>query len=283
MNETFDMASWRKKWENPELFTPEKREEKYEVLRELLKYELKWLESLRANCAFPEREGFDSRIVQRLAKTQHKLLNLLVKIGVPGLFPFVAVPIAGRDEVLTTFKMVMSLSRPGERLEPALNFEQVFDVKQGKPRSKRFSHFMINVNEGRLTDGFSPKDVIAQIEAAKFFCPDLGQTIAYIKHSDLLRHPFCVYACGSRYRDNKLVPVICNDQGNRTLTWGEIDKARAGSVCPSYQMSLKASSLEGFFSLKAYIRLGAWERIRRGFFTYRKPLHTETENDVDIV
>jgi len=270
MNELFNPELWLSHWIDPGLFTPERREERYEVLKELLKYQLKLFEQLRANCAVPERKGFDSRAVQLLAKIQDKVLKIAMEICVPEFFPFQ--PVIPRA-VMDYYSIVMALSRLGEQWDSRISLNKVFDIKVKGARSTYFPYFIFNIRTG--PKGLTPKENIAQISAIRFHAFDFAEALVFPMNTGNINKPFFIFAGGAMYGDLnfvKSVPgLVKKDQTAPILTWIPMDEVKDGGVCPSFQTYRRAVSLRGLFSPKVWIRHGALERIRQGLHLYRKP------------
>lgn len=263
---SFDMVSWKKSWSRIDLSATEK----YELLWKLFKYQVKLLELFRSNSVVSEREGFDSTQVQRLAKIQHRVINLAMEIGVPNLFPFV--PVLPK-QIVTTYNVIMKISHPGSNWQPHLNLDNVFD-REKKIRPRFFPYFMFNINDGRLMEGLSPQENIVKIAVDKFVAVNLIEDLAYLLHSGQLDKSFFDHACGSGYGEEysggkNIVPGLCKEeQDNPALTRNHISKPISGWHCPSYQTYRRAVSLQGLISPKALMKLSTWQRMRNRF-SYR--------------
>ena len=265
MNELLETISWSERWAKGGLSTPDK----FDMLLWLYKREMKTLERFRSTYAEPNRPGFDSRQVQRLAKIQKKVLKLAMEISRPDLFPFV--PVLPK-EVMQTFDIIMKLSNSGERWSEGINLSKVEDAKRKPARPVFFPYFLFIIDDGKSRKGLSPNESVIHIVNKGFLTMNLTEALQYLMHSNSLDQPFSVHACGARNKlDKNSVPGLIKDQGGPRLTWSPADQPKVGWTCPSYQTFRRAASLLGFISPKVWIRMGAWERIRSGFFPFRKP------------
>jgi hypothetical protein len=269
MNEFLDVVLWMEKW-NKQTFCKLDYEERRAMLVRLFKFQIKTMEALELDCLVSENdqmimEGLDPRKVYRLAKMQKRVIRIALKIGKPGLIPFL--PVLPR-RMITTYNIVMRLSAFGERWIPALNLNKVSDVKNRKTGPHEIPYFIFNIDEGNDGRDHSPQNNINRIKVNGFRGMNLAEALAYQMHTRILNRADSnrafIHACGSTYKDERLVPGLHIDQdGCPGITWSEIDNPKQGWNCPSYQADRVAISWQGIISLKAWLKLGKWRKIRK--------------------
>lgn len=250
MNDQFDMIAWMKRWDQGNFSNAEK----YDMLKRLFKFQLKRLEELQYDCLVPEKDKhvgeLDSRSVYRLAKMKNKVIAKAMEIGKPGLVPFL--PVLPR-KIINTFHVIMQLYNSGENWYPSLQLNKVDMGKETSPY--HVPYFIFNIDQGWETAGLSPQNGRNDILAKGFHPMNLAEALADQMHTNILKQLF-IHACGSTYRENKkAVPdLYIDEQGNFGMKSGDVDKAKSGFVCPSYQDHMVAISWRGIISPKAWIR-----------------------------
>ncbi len=269
MNRAFDMVLWMEQW-NKQTFCKLDYEVRRVMLVRLFKFQIKTMEALELDCLVSEKdqmimEGLDPRKVYRLAKMQKRVIRIALKIGKPGFIPFL--PVLPR-KMITTYNIVMRLSAFGERWMPAISLHKVFDVKSRKTGPHEIPYFIFNIDEGKDGKDRSPQYNINRIKANGFREMNLAEALAYQMHTRVLNrtdnNKAFIHACGSTYRDERLVPGLYIDQeGCPGITWSEIDQSKERWACPSYQVDRVAISWQGIISLKAWLKLGKWRQIRK--------------------
>jgi len=272
MNRAFDMVLWMEQW-NKQTFCKLDYEVRRAMLIRLFKFQIKTMEALEFDClacgndilGLEDTEKFDPRKIYRLAKMQKRVIRIALKIGKPGLIPFL--PVLPR-KMITTYNIVMRLSAHGERWMPAVNLNKVFDAKNRKTGPHEIPYFIFNIDEGKNRKDFSPQHNIDKIRVNGFREMNLAEALAYQMHTRILNradgNKAFIHACGSIYRNEELVPGLYIDQeGCPGITWSEINNPKQGWICPSYQADRVAISWQGVISLKAWLKLGRWRKIRK--------------------